>query len=789
MFFRRGLQSLLLLSAFLLPAAMATAKVPPAADPAAMRSFVDHLLARMTLQEKVGQLSIAGADRKDLDKLIRDGQLGGSNGVLPGQNVLAYTRHLQQLAMQSRLKIPLWFMGDVNHGFRTIFPVPLALSATWDTALVERVQHAAATEATAAGVDWTFSPMVDISRDPRWGRVVEGAGEDSYLGAAMARAQLHGFQGDDLAATDTMMATAKHFVGYGTVEGGRDYNASYLPRGLLHDVYLPPFHALVDAGIATVMPALTTLNDIPSTADPRLLTGLLRQRWGFRGVIVSDYDAIPELQQHGIAATPADAARLALAAGVDIDLHSGTYLAQLPALVRNGKVPMREIDAAVRRVLEAKYRLGLFQDPFRYGEARRAQRVTLSPAHRALARRAARESMVLLKNDRDTLPLSPQSRIAVIGPLADDRQAMLGQMSAEGQPQDVVPILDGIRAADGTATVTYARGVDVSGDDDAGIAAAVQTANSADVVVMVLGEDQHLIGEGHSRSRLGLPGRQLDLAKAIVATGKPVVVVLINGRPLAIPWLHDHVAAILEAWVPGDEAGPAVADLLFGKANPSGKLPMTFPRDVGQVPLYYAHLETGRPWDPGTPVTRHYTTHYVDVPNTPLYPFGYGLSYTRFSYGSVHLDRRQLGTGDALQASVRVTNSGQRRGSDVVQLYVHDQVASVSPPVRLLKGFQRITLEPGASQEVHFTIKPADLAFYRDNRGMGVEAGAYEVYIGGDSNATQSASFALVVAPRQSKECIDTSKPNPCCQRDEYAPQASQHQAVLAKPPVTLPAQ
>lgn len=742
---RRGSCLLLLFAAMLSSVAIAGTKSAESGAPAGMHAFVDHLLARMTLEEKVGQLSIAGADRKDLDQLVREGHLGGTNGVLPGQDVLAHTRRMQQLAMQSRLKIPLWFMGDVNHGFRTTFPVPLALAASWDTALVERVHRAAATEATAAGVDWTFSPMVDISRDPRWGRVVEGAGEDPYLGAAMARAQLRGFQGNDLAAPDTMLATAKHFVGYGAVEGGRDYNATYLPQGLLHDVYLPPFQALVDDGVGAVMPALTTLNDIPSTADRALLTGLLRHRWGFEGVIVSDFDAVPELQQHGIAATPAEAARLALAAGIDIDLHSGTYLGQLPALVRSGQVPISEIDAAVRRVLVAKYRLGLFQDPFRYGDAKRMQQVTLSPAHRALARQAAIESMVLLKNERHTLPLSTFRRIAVIGPLADARRAMLGQMSAEGEPEDVVPILDGIRnAAGAAAAVTYARGVEVTGDDVSGIAPAVKAAADADVVVLIVGEDETLFGEGNSRSQLGLPGHQLDLAKAIVATGKPVVVVLINGRPLTIPWLHDHASAILEAWVPGDEAGPAVADLLFGKANPSGKLPMTFPRDVGQIPLYYAHLETGRAWDPSTPVSRHYTTHYTDVPNTPLYPFGYGLSYTTFSYGPVSLDSNHLDPGGTLHASVRVTNSGPRRGSEVVQLYVHDKVASVSPPVRSLKGFQRITLAPGASTEVRFALRPADLAFYRASGSIGIEAGSYDVYVGGDSTATNSATFELL---------------------------------------------
>lgn len=726
------------------PASRAAGPPSPTIDATAMHAFVERLLSRMTLEEKIGQLSIAGADRKDLEQLVREGRLGGTNGVLPGRDVLAHTRRLQQLAMRSRLKIPLWFMGDVNHGFRTIFPVPLALASSWNTDLVQRVHRAAAVEATAAGVDWTFSPMVDIGRDPRWGRVVEGAGEDPFLGSAMAQAQLRGFQGDDLAAPDTMLATAKHFVGYGAVEGGRDYNATWLPQDQLQDVYLPPFRVLVDGGIGAVMPALTTLNGIPGTADGVLLNGLLRQRWGFDGVIVSDFDAIPELQQHGIAATPADAARQALAAGIDIDLHSGTYLAELPALVRDGKVPMREVDDAVRRVLAAKYRLGLFQDPFRYGDATRMRKVTLSPAHRALARQAATESMVLLKNDGHTLPLAHGGRIAVIGPLADAPRAMLGQMSAEGEPQDVVPILDGIRDAAGKgATVTFARGVSVTGDDVSGIAAAVRAAAAADVAVLVLGEDETLFGEGNSRSRLGLPGRQHDLAEAVVATGKPVVVVLINGRPLAIPWLHDHAAAILEAWVPGDEAGPAVADLLFGRANPSGKLPMTFPRDVGQVPLYYAHLETGRAWDPSTPVSRHYTSHYADVSNSPLYPFGYGLSYTRFGYGPVQLDSDRLLPAGTLRASVRVTNSGSRRGTEVVQLYVHDEVASVSPPVRLLKGFQRVDLAAGASAEVRFTLRPADLAFHRADGSTGTEAGRYTVWIGGDSAATRASTFTL----------------------------------------------
>lgn len=709
-----------------------------------MHAFVDKLLSRMTLEEKAGQLCIMGSGAGNLDQLVRSGRLGGTNGVLPGTDVLAYTRRLQHLAMQSRLKIPLWFMGDVNHGFRTIFPVPLALAATWDTALVHRVHRAAAEEATAVGVDWTFSPMVDITRDPRWGRVVEGAGEDPYLGAAMARAEVRGFQGTDLAADDTMMATAKHFAGYGAAAAGRDYNPAEIPRYLLRDVYLPPFHAAVETGVASIMPSLTTLNGIPATADPWLLEDVLRRQWHFRGVVVSDYDAVPQLTVHGVAANDAQAARMALASGVDIDLHSGTYLKQLPALVRSGKVPMKMLDRAVRRVLEAKYRLGLFADPYRYDDPARARRVTLSPAHRRLARRAAAESMVLLRNHDNLLPLAHGKRIAVIGPLARDRASMLGQMPAVGRVDDVIPILDGLRDAAGeTGRVAYAEGVTVRGNDTSGIPAAVAAARKADVAVLVLGESHDLFGEGLSRSHIGLPGRQLQLAKAIVATGTPVVVVLVNGRPLAIPWLAAHADAILEAWVPGDEAGPAVADVLFGAVNPSGKLPMTFPRDVGQVPIHYASLPTGRPYDDSSPLALHYSTHYVDVPNTPLYPFGFGLGYTTFAYDHLRLDTPHLAPGGTLRVRVRVSNTGRRRGTAVVQLYVHDDVASRSPPRRLLKGFKRVVLDPGQSTEVSFALPAADLAFVRADGHWGTEPGRYAVYAGGDSNATLKASFTL----------------------------------------------
>lgn len=711
----------------------------PHGDPA-MQSFVDGLLQRMTIEEKVGQLTILGADSKNLEQLVREGKVGGTNGVLQDTDVVAYTHRMQQLAMQSRLKIPLWFMGDVCHGFATLFPVPLAMAASWDPALVEQVDRAAAVEATAAGVDWTFCPMVDITRDPRWGRVVEGAGEDPFLGSAMAVAQVRGFQGDDLSAPDTMMATVKHFAGYGAVQAGRDYNSAWIPPREFRDVYLPPYRAAVDAGAGSVMAAFTTLDYVPATADRALLTGILRDQWGFKGLVVSDYDAVPELQQHGIARDAAEAARLALHAGVDIDLHSGTYLKELPALVRSGKVPQAELDAAVRRVLVAKYKLGLFDDPFRYGDRATAKRVTLSPRHRDLARRIARESMVLLENRNATLPLQRRGRIAVIGPLAKARETLQGPMPAVGKPRDVVTILDGIRDVAGhNVEVAFAKGVDVDSGDTSGIAAAVKLAKSSGVAVLVLGEDRPRIGEGNSRAHIDLPGRQLELARAVKAAGVPIVVVLVNGRPLTIPWLHEHADAVLEAWLPGDEGGNAVGDLLFGDENPSGKLPITFPRTLGQVPIHYAHLETGRPFDPGD----SYTTRYVDVPNSPLYPFGYGLSYTTFEFGPLHLDSARLAPNGTLHATVRVANTGARAGTEVVQLYVRDKVADVSRPVRQLRGFERVALAPGESKDVTFTITPAMLAFHRLDMSYGTEPGVFDVYAGGDSTATAHAAFTL----------------------------------------------
>lgn len=710
-----------------------------ASDDAAMHAKVEGLIKQMTLEEKAGQLEVLGDDYGNLDDLAKAGKVSATNGVLNDRDVAKFTRHLQDMAMQSRLRIPLLFEGDVAHGYYTIMPVPLAMAATWDTALTTQVHHQAALEATASGVSWTFSPMLDIARDPRWGRIVEGSGEDPYLGSAMAIAQMKGFQGDDLSRPDTMMATAKHFAGYGAAEAGRDYNSADIPPRQFRDVYLPPFKAVADAGIGSMMAAFTAIDGVPATASRELLTGTLRDDWKWHGLLVSDYDAIPELVTHGVAGDDAEAAAMALHAGIEMDLHSGIYLKALPALVRSGKVPMAEVDAAVRHVLEAKWKLGLFADPYRYGSEAKQNDPVLRAQSRAVARKAAAESMVLLRN-QGVLPLKKAGRIAVIGPMATATRDLEGQMPAAGDPSKVVTMLAGIREAiAGKASVKYAKGVDVAGDDTTGIPEAVAAAKASDVAVLVLGESVDMIGEGNSRAAIDLPGQQLALAKAVVATGKPVVAVIVSGRPLALPWLAEHANGLVYAWLGGDESGHALGDLLFGDANFSGHLPVTMVRALGQVPLTYDHLPTGRPGDQHTV----YTSRYVDLPNTSLYPFGFGLSYTTFSYGAPRLDKATLAQGGALHVTTRVTNTGTREGATVAQLYVHDEVASVSPPVRQLKGFERVELKPGESRDVTFTLKPADLAFARRNMSWGTEAGAYTLYVGGDSTASAATTFRL----------------------------------------------
>ncbi|HEY9427973.1 MAG TPA: beta-glucosidase BglX, partial [Gemmatimonadaceae bacterium] len=712
-----------------------------------MERFVDSVLALMTIEEKAGQLTqssasevstgprISAADRAD----IRAGKVGSFLGSYGAER----TRDMQRVAVEeSRLGIPLLFAHDVIHGFRTIFPVPLAEAASFDPGAVERAARIAATEAAANGVQWTFAPMVDIARDPRWGRIVEGSGEDPYLGSVMAAAKVRGFQGTDLADTLTILATAKHFVAYGAAEGGRDYNTAEVSDRTLREVYLPPFHAAARAGAGSVMAGFDDLDGIPMHSNEQLIDGLLRSEWDWDGILVSDYTGVMELIRHRVAADSASAALLALNAGVDIDMMSGIYLHEIPRLVRDQRLSEAVVDSAVRRVLRAKYRLGLFRDPYRYSSTAREEALTLTPAHRAAARQLARESIVLLRNEGHVLPLRKDIGVlALIGPLADDSSSMLGSWAAAGRAEDAVTIAEGLRRAVSPATrILRARGTSVAGSDTSGIAEAVRIARRADAVVMVLGEERDMSGESRNRAFIGLPGEQLRLAKAVQATGKPVVVVLMNGRPLATPWLAEHVPAIVESWYLGVEMGTAVADVLFGDYNPGGKLPVTVPRAVGQVPIYYNHKSTGRPPSDSD----RYTSKYIDIPWTPLYPFGYGSSYTTFEYGEPRLSATEIRRGDSLVVTVSVTNSGAREGDEVVQLYLRDDVASVTRPVKELRGFRRITLRPGETRMVTFTVAADDLAFYDRAMRRVIEPGSFTVYVGTSSDSTRDARFRVV---------------------------------------------
>lgn len=724
-----------------------------------MNAFIDSVLAGLTLEEKLGQLTQYRGEGTPTgpqvpaggEDQIRTGKVGSFLGI----HGAAYTRRMQQIAVEeSRAKIPLLFAHDVIHGFRTMFPVPLAEAASFDTDEVQRAARIAAIEATAHGLHWTFAPMVDIARDARWGRIVEGSGEDPYLGSIMAAARVRGFQGSDLAAPNTLLATAKHYVAYGAAEAGRDYNTVDISQRTLWEIYLPPFHAAVDAGAESVMGAFNEIAGIPMHAHEELIDGVLRGVWDWNGLVVSDYTGIMELIAHGVAADSADAAELGIKAGVDIDMVSGIYLWALPSLVRSGRVPEAEIDQAVRRVLRAKYILGLFEDPYRYSDTTRERSLTLTPEHRAAARDMARKSIVLLKNEGNTLPLSKSLRtLAVIGPMADDARSAIGNWAADGRPEDAITVLEGIRRAVPNTRVLHAKGVEVQGNDTSGIGEAVALARQADAVVLVIGEREDMSAEAANRATVDLPGRQLDLVKAVNATGKPVVAVLMNGRPLAIPWLADSVAAIVEAWFLGVEMGPAVADVLFGDVNPSGKLPVSFPRVTGQLPLYYNHKNTGRP----PREQERFTSKYMDVHWTPQFPFGHGLSYTTFEYRNLRASAQQIALGDSITITVEVANTGNRAGDEVVQLYVQDEVGSVTRPVRELRGFRRVRLAPRQSQAVSFTLGPAELAFYGKDMERIVEPGWFTVHVGTSSAQTDSVRFqitgtddcaTLVLSPR-----------------------------------------
>ena len=633
------------------------------------------------------------------------------------------------------------FAFDVIHGFRTVFPVPLAEAAAWDVDLAQRTARAAAVEATASGIHWTFAPMVDIARDPRWGRVVESTGEDPFLGAALASAKVRGFHGAGPADPSFMLATAKHFVTYGAAEGGRDYNVADVSERTLREVYLPPFQAAVAAGVDGIMPSFNELAGTPLHSNTALLTGVLRNQWRFRGLIVSDFNALWELSQHGIAGGPTDRARLAFNAGVDIDMVSQTYRQYLPTLVRTGQVSLTAVDNAVRRVLQAKQRLGLLDDPYRYSDEARQRANVLTPQHRALAREAAQKSIVLLKNTDALLPLSKHLRnVLVVGSLATDAEATIGPWALAAHPEDSITVLQGIRRAVAPGTeVVYLPGASPISTETQNLNEVRQAARRAEVVVAVLGERADQSGEARSRADLGLPGAQEALLRALLDSGKPVVILLMNGRPLVLSQNVRQAPALLETWFLGSEMGHAVADILFGDVNPSGKLPITFPRNVGQIPLYYAHKSTGRP----PSGDERYTSGYIDEHWTPLYPFGFGLSYTSFSYSAPRLSTQRLASTQVLSVAVTVTNTGARPGEDIVQLYLRDDVASVTRPVRQLRGFRKVQLAPGEARDLTFTLDQADFALLDSNFSPVIEAGTFTVFVGADSTTENQARFEL----------------------------------------------
>ncbi|HVU25465.1 MAG TPA: glycoside hydrolase family 3 N-terminal domain-containing protein [Opitutus sp.] len=715
-------------------------------DEAAIQRKVASLLAQMTTEEKIGQLiqySQPGAEtgpalRSDVAAEVRAGRCGSLLNVVGADN----TRAMQELAVNhTRLHIPLLFGLDVIHGFRTIFPINLGSAASWDPDAIEHAERIAATEAAAAGIHWTFAPMVDIARDPRWGRISEGAGEDPYLGSVIARAEVHGFQGDDLSRPDTILACVKHFAGYGAAQGGRDYNTTDIPEITLRDVYLPPFHAAVEAGVGTVMAAFNDLDGIPCSGNKFLLTEVLRREWGFKGFVVSDWGSVRELEVHGIAADDAEACRLAMNAGLDMDMEGRVYGPQMAKEIDRGAVASQRLDQAVSAILAAKVRLGLFDDPYRYCDAAREQAAMLRPESLEATRALARESSVLLKNSASALPLRRDAHIALIGQLADVKRDLNGSWEGRGREADAVSIREALEAAYPNQ-VTYVQGAKTGGDDRSDFAAALAAAKRSDVVVAVLGEGWYLGGEASSRTNLFIPGVQSQLLAELHQTGKPVVLVLFSSRPLTLADDLPNADAVLLVWMPGTMGGPAVADLLSGDFAPSGKLPVTFPRVLGQIPIFYNHMMTGRPFDHDRPDYK-FMSRYVDAPNTPQFPFGFGLSYTTFSFTDPHVAPRLTANGEE-KITVTLTNTGSRAGTEVAQLYVRDVVGSVTRPVRELKGFQRVALKPGESREITFTLKPADLAFTHSDMSFAPEPGKFEVFVGGDSTAPQAGEFELV---------------------------------------------
>ncbi|MFA5329896.1 MAG: beta-glucosidase BglX [Prolixibacteraceae bacterium] len=739
----------------------------PSGGDSKMNAFVDELMSKMTLEEKLGQLNLpasgdiitgAGSNSNIAEK-IKEGQVGGLFNIKSAEKI----RAVQKIAVEeSHLKIPLIFGMDVIHGYQTEFPIPLGMSCSWDMSLIERSARLAAQEASADGICWTFSPMVDIARDPRWGRVSEGSGEDPYLGSRIAEAMVKGYQGDDLTKNNTILACVKHFALYGAAEAGRDYNTTDMSRIRMYNEYLPPYQAAVDAGAGSVMSSFNEVDGIPATANKWLMTNLLRKQWGFNGFVVTDYTAISEMINHGMGDLQAVSA-LALKAGIDMDMVSDGFLNTLKKSLDQGKVSQQEIDQACRRVLEAKYKLGLFDDPYRYCDLERAKTEIFTPENRQEAREIAAQTFVLMKNDKQILPLQGKGTIALVGPLADNRENMPGTWSVATDFTKAVSLLDGMKSAlSGQANILYAKGTNIVNDPEldarisifgkstkfdnrtqkAMIAEAVAVARKADVVVAAVGESAEMSGESSSRSDINLPENQKELLEALLATGKPVVMVLFTGRPLTINWEKANVPAILNVWFAGSEAGDAIADVLFGKVNPSGKLTATFPQNVGQIPLYYNHKNTGRPLDKGKWFQK-FRSNYLDVSNDPLYPFGYGLSYTTFEYKNLILSDSTLTAEGKLTVSVDVTNSGNYDGAEVVQLYIRDLVGTVTRPVKELKGFQKIFLKKGETQKVEFTLTEKDLRFYNSDLQFVSEPGDFNVFVGTNSEDVLEGGFVL----------------------------------------------
>jgi beta-glucosidase len=728
------------------------------AQDAKMKVFIDALMKKMTLDEKIGQLNLPGsgdivtgqAQSSEIGKKIKEGKVGGLFNI----KSVAKIKDVQRVAVEeSRLKIPMIFGMDVIHGYETVFPVPLGLSCTWDMKLIENSARIAAVEASADGINWTFSPMVDVCRDARWGRIAEGNGEDPYLGSAIAKAMVKGYQGNDLKANNTIMSCVKHYAMYGAAEAGRDYNTTDMNRQTMYNVYFPPFKAAADAGVGSFMASFNEVEGVPATANKWLLTDVLRKQWGFKGFVVTDYTGINEMIDHGIGDLQTVSAK-ALNAGIDMDMVGEGLLTTLKKSLAEGKTTVAQIDAACRRILEAKYKLGLFEDPYRYCDESRAKTEVFNAAHRKAARETAAQSFVLLKNQGNILPVKKSGTIALIGPLADNAENMPGTWAVAARFSEAITVLKGLQEVGGNnVKILHARGCNLDADSlfeeragmfgkslhrdsrsaQAMIDEAVSMASQSDVVVVAAGESAEMSGESSSRSNIEMPVVQQNLIKALLKTGKPVVLVLFTGRPLAIKWESENIPAILNVWFGGSEAGYAIADVLFGDVNPSGKLTTSFPQNVGQVPLYYAHKNTGRPLEDGKWFSK-FRSNYLDVSNDPVYPFGYGLGYSNFSYSNIKLSSATLKGNQTLSASVTITNIGKYTGKEVVQLYIRDVMGSVTRPVKELKGFEKIDLKAGESKTVTFSITTEDVKFYNYDLKYDWEAGEFEIMIGGNSN-------------------------------------------------------